>query len=487
MAYVRLIEDSQGRAFRAGESGTPYPFDVENDGALTKSFQAAVAEALVDGKIGELEGTERDMARLMSEQVGIRKDAADSLMIAWYPPAELAAELVKLMPGGVAAEKLHLTICYLGDPDADGSGPWDVTHVAAVVKCFSMRYCYPMKGEVTGIGRFVGPEDTDVVIALVDVPGLAEMRRCLVDELSCAGAVPYNSPIFNQEHGFIPHITLAYTPKTQASAVKLDEVIPFTVDNLSMVVGADKAVFMMPPNTEAVDEEGFAYHYAAVNARAALPEDPEVEVVVNERLREAIAADALGVDKSAKDALAYSIIEKSTDEELRYTMGPLYVPERKDAHGEGVEAETLQKAVWDFVKESSGSGRRINLQHLDYGDVQVGEWVEVMAWPYEHEISLTKADGESRKVTMPAGTVYMGVRWDDDAWPLVKAGKLGGYSIGGKAVHVAVDDDWLPMHGMEKADAATYKPHAYEDDGTGKCQLCELSRGAGNHTSKEAD
>jgi len=29
--------------------------------------------------------------------------------------------------------------------------------------------------------------------------------------------------------------------------------------------------------------------------------------------------------------------------ELRYTLGPLYAPDRKDAHGDFTEAETLQQ------------------------------------------------------------------------------------------------------------------------------------------------
>ena len=30
----------------------------------------------------------------------------------------------------------------------------------------------------------------------------------------------------------------------------------------------------------------------------------------------------------------------------------------------------------------------------------------------------------------------MGVIWSDDAWPLVKAGKIGGLSMGGRAVRL---------------------------------------------------
>ncbi len=39
---------------------------------------------------------------------------------------------------------------------------------------------------------------------------------------------------------------------------------------------------------------------------------------------------------------------------------------------------------------------------------------------------MTTPGGEERKLTMPAGTVYMGVVWDEDAWPDVKKGKFTG-------------------------------------------------------------
>ncbi len=50
---------------------------------------------------------------------------------------------------------------------------------------------------------------------------------------------------------------------------------------------------------------------------------------------------------------------------------------------------------------------------------------------------------------MPAGTVYMGVIWDDAAWQLVKQGKLGGLSLGGKAIRVdgTESDGELPSMG----------------------------------------
>lgn len=121
-------------------------------------------------------------------------------------------------------------------------------------------------------------------------------------------------------------------------------------------------------------------------------------------------------------------------DERKFTLGPLYIPNKIDAHAEWTDPDELQTAVWDYVKSGD---RRIRLQHNR--DVVAGEWVEVMTFPYELSVPMSKADGTTAQVTYPANTVFMGVQWKDWAWDLVKAGKLRGYSIGGKAQRISAD------------------------------------------------
>jgi len=120
--------------------------------------------------------------------------------------------------------------------------------------------------------------------------------------------------------------------------------------------------------------------------------------------------------------------------EQRFTLGPWYIPDQQDAHGEWTDSQELQQGLWDYVKSND---RRIRLQHNK--NVVAGEWVETMTWPYSVEVPMQKADGSSQNVTYPAGTVFMGVVWEPWAWDLVKAGKLTGYSIGGKSERMMVD------------------------------------------------
>ena len=121
-------------------------------------------------------------------------------------------------------------------------------------------------------------------------------------------------------------------------------------------------------------------------------------------------------------------------DEKRFTLGPWYIPDRADAHGEWTDTSELQNALWNYVKSGD---RRIRLQHNK--NVVAGEWVETMTWPYPVTVPITKADGSMGEHTYPTGTVFMGVQWEPWAWEMVKAGKLTGYSIGGKAERVLVD------------------------------------------------
>lgn len=127
-------------------------------------------------------------------------------------------------------------------------------------------------------------------------------------------------------------------------------------------------------------------------------------------------------------------VTKALDEQ-RYTFGPLYVPDALDAHGDFTTASTLQRAAWDYVRRSVLQGsNRIYRQHTN---IPAGEWVEMATWPFEHEVEVTLPNGngeiETTKRKFPAGTVYQGIVWDESTWPDVKAGRIRGLSLGGRA------------------------------------------------------
>lgn len=127
--------------------------------------------------------------------------------------------------------------------------------------------------------------------------------------------------------------------------------------------------------------------------------------------------------------------------EQRFTLGPLYVPDFMDAHGEWTDANELQQAVWGWVRDGD---RRIFLQHDT--EIVAGEWVEVMTMPQPWTVQMLGPSGEAiGEVTYPPNTVFLGVVWTPEAWELVRRGELRGYSIGGFSDRVFAE---LPEEGI---------------------------------------
>jgi hypothetical protein len=137
-------------------------------------------------------------------------------------------------------------------------------------------------------------------------------------------------------------------------------------------------------------------------------------------------------DEISKSIGNYEVSKAEGDK--RYTLGAMYIPDRLDAHGEWTSAEELQRAVWDYVRTDD---RRIRLQHNR--DIVAGEWVEVMAFPYELTVPIQTLTGVETNHTYPKNTVFLGVIWEPWAWEKVQNGEILGYSIGGKAERLYVD------------------------------------------------
>jgi hypothetical protein len=139
-----------------------------------------------------------------------------------------------------------------------------------------------------------------------------------------------------------------------------------------------------------------------------------------------------GVPGDPDDKLAALQAGVAKSAPARYTLGPVYVPGVPDGHDETIDADTLQKSIWQWVQDGD---RTIYLQHTDK---PAGEMVEILTWPQQVTTGLT-VDGVTKQHTFPEMTPFMGVIWEPWAWDLVDAGALRGYSIGGKARRVEVD------------------------------------------------
>jgi hypothetical protein len=127
--------------------------------------------------------------------------------------------------------------------------------------------------------------------------------------------------------------------------------------------------------------------------------------------------------KSFGDSSQESKPEVVTEQMISYEV--VYEPLVKDAHGEWMSEETLQKACDNFNQNLAKGVVQPNLFHLQNTDKFTIEdtWIQK-----EFDI-VVDATGEKVK----AGAWICKIKYhDEDLWTLKKEGVIGGVSIGGK-------------------------------------------------------
>ena len=136
------------------------------------------------------------------------RSADPGVMIALRIPIETAKDIAVI--GGEAPEQLHVTLAYLGRMSQ--VGPNGLMAAAAAIG--AVTHAPILRGHLSGLGRFAATESSDgkdVLIRLVDVPGLTDLRARLVAALDQRGVN------VSKAHDFTPHLTLAYLdPKAHA-------------------------------------------------------------------------------------------------------------------------------------------------------------------------------------------------------------------------------------------------------------------------------
>lgn len=115
-------------------------------------------------------------------------------------PLELATQLVA-EGSRVPAPELHCTLAFfpaLGDEQLDAA--------IAVTAEWAER-TPAIAALLGGVGRFAGEGSVDPVWHSVDAPALEAARASLLEALAAAGLAP------SSEHGYTPHVTVAYVPR----------------------------------------------------------------------------------------------------------------------------------------------------------------------------------------------------------------------------------------------------------------------------------
>ena len=130
------------------------------------------------------------------------------------------------------------------------------------------------------------------------------------------------------------------------------------------------------------------------------------------------------------DTVACCVL-KSTEEQ-RYVLGLAYPALKKDVavaqdgHIDFVGPEVLEATAWSWMNKS----RKINLFHED-GTEGHAEVVE--SYVYRGPAWKTISPVDKQEYTIEEGDWLLGVVFDEQTWPLVKAGQLNGWSPQGGA------------------------------------------------------
>ena len=130
---------------------------------------------------------------------------------------------------------------------------------------------------------------------------------------------------------------------------------------------------------------------------------------------------------AAWDGASLSGVLAKASDELQYTLVCVYPADKADVsvaadgHRDFASKAAVREAAWNFLRK----GGKVGLAHED-GTDGAGTIVESFLWPGDDWA--TKSG-----YVVKEGDWMAGIVWDDPAWELVKAGKIGGVSMQGSA------------------------------------------------------
>jgi hypothetical protein len=136
------------------------------------------------------------------------------------------------------------------------------------------------------------------------------------------------------------------------------------------------------------------------------------------------------------ETIAMGALAKA-DDELRYTLNVVYPADKADigialdGHRDFASKDVVRKAAWNYLR----TYRNVGLCHTPEQAASVGaellqKGAAEVVTSYIHE----GPDWETPTgALVKAGDWLAGFVWTPEAWDLIKAGKIGGVSVEGKA------------------------------------------------------
>lgn len=159
-------------------------------------------------------------------------DYGDGVMLAFFLPPDALPKIEAQWPkdsGQIPPLEQHVTLAYLGNASSLEESGLQAEHLLVNLRAFA-ETAKPVEGRINGWGRFNG-DDADAVYLNFDAPTLPQWRQDLVDAIDLVAPPASN-------HGFTPHITLAYVPKGEPVAmVEMPAMVKLAFDTLVLAWG----------------------------------------------------------------------------------------------------------------------------------------------------------------------------------------------------------------------------------------------------------
>ena len=161
----------------------------------------------------------------------------DGAMVAVFIPDPVARKLREIADGlGLPAdaqqelaENMHITLAFLPDTD---QAEIHAGEIVTYIKSVALRHG-PLSGNIQGFGVFNGKDGMHVLYATLDCADLPFIRTEICDLLS------KNGQQFALDHGFVPHITLAYFPDDfQLPEGFAVPDMPCEIDGVTLAIGS---------------------------------------------------------------------------------------------------------------------------------------------------------------------------------------------------------------------------------------------------------
>lgn len=198
-------------------------------------WEAAKAKARATPNKGSGASLSNPLAHvgMLVQFAGDAPDVSTKGMIA----LEVPEGTIEPVPGGLAADEMHVTLQYLGDDVSDQD------FAKAIRGALSAADSGPVSGWVGGLGVFPAKDGKVAVWCPVDVPGVARLH----DYVSGG-----SRPSGEDAHGFTPHITLRWGTEGQ----KLPAPVPRTpVTFTHILVKRGDQTFRLPLGGDRYDTE----------------------------------------------------------------------------------------------------------------------------------------------------------------------------------------------------------------------------------------